>query len=421
MGKVQKRLNFSKRTKNLIFGKVDGKCSVPRCKNPAMGPHINSEGSVNMGVACHIHSAAKNGPRGWGHKDQDFIESEANGIWCCAYHAELIDKNKGDDYTPDTLFSWKKLAEAKVIKRMNDVPSPLGWVDSIMITEFPLENIAPKVSLSRFTLIYGDNCVGKSVLLELTSCISNSKCAERFMNNKYSFTGKVNYSTVDSYSKELEIKINNTELYRYENNLKTLLPPGDLEIIFCSEKDLRHEEHEDDIDFFMRILNVDKCALFTLIEQGTTLLHPGKMKFEIGKTGELDDDGYFDEEERRKINEEPYYELNFINSKRSRYYPFSSLSSSEKNLIILELLIIKAREVCKQRLTLLMIEDLVKFDITFFEKLSNILQNEDFQVVMTLPYRIDHMLLDKEEDNYKLKDLDYLKHWNLKIIKENKV
>lgn len=59
-----------------------------------MGPYYESDGAVNMGTACHIYSAAAEGPRGQGGKDKAFLESEANGIWCCAYHGTLIDKKK---------------------------------------------------------------------------------------------------------------------------------------------------------------------------------------------------------------------------------------------------------------------------------------------------------------------------------------
>ena len=74
-----------------------------------------------MGVACHIYSASENGPRGQGNKNSEFLGSEENGIWCCQYHANLIDKNNGVDYPVSTLFMWKKLAEARVLKEMNEV------------------------------------------------------------------------------------------------------------------------------------------------------------------------------------------------------------------------------------------------------------------------------------------------------------
>lgn len=136
MDDAKKRLDFNKGVPDILYKQAGGRCSVPRCNNPTMGPYYDHEGAVNMGVACHIYSASENGPRGWGGKDPEFIKSEKNGIWCCQYHATLIDKKKGKDYPANVLFAWKKLAEARTLKNMNDTPSPLGWVESIEFTEF---------------------------------------------------------------------------------------------------------------------------------------------------------------------------------------------------------------------------------------------------------------------------------------------
>lgn len=190
-----------------------------------------------MGVACHIYSASENGPRGQGNKNSEFLGSAENGIWCCQYHANLIDKNNGVDYPASTLFMWKKLAEARVLKEMNDIPSPLGWVESINFTTFMNNHILPSIKLSRLTLLCGKNGTGKSSLLEFSASISNSKYSDRFINTKIKnnsgkyelaiFNAEVIYSTVDSFSKKISLKIENSILLRTENNKECLLPPGD--------------------------------------------------------------------------------------------------------------------------------------------------------------------------------------------------
>ncbi|MEW3947073.1 hypothetical protein QOZ26_30355, partial [Pseudomonas aeruginosa] len=107
----------------------------------------------NMGVACNIYSAAEDGPRGRGGQTDAFIGSEKNGIWCCSAHASLIDKKKGNEFPFTVLFAWKELAEARIRKLLDDVPSPLGWVDAIEFSEY--ENLInpPRITLSRNTLI----------------------------------------------------------------------------------------------------------------------------------------------------------------------------------------------------------------------------------------------------------------------------
>ena len=95
---ITKRINFKSNVPDILYRQAGGRCSTPRCKNPTMGPYYDGDGAVNQGVACHIYSASEDGPRGWGDKDENFISSADNGIWCCQYHASLIDKNKGIIY-----------------------------------------------------------------------------------------------------------------------------------------------------------------------------------------------------------------------------------------------------------------------------------------------------------------------------------
>lgn len=70
------RIDFSQTTKLEIFKRVNGRCSVPRCTNVTIGPFLEFDGAVNMGVACHIYSAAEDGPRGQGEQTDAFISSE---------------------------------------------------------------------------------------------------------------------------------------------------------------------------------------------------------------------------------------------------------------------------------------------------------------------------------------------------------
>ena len=418
------RIEFDRGVPEILFKRANGKCSVPRCKKPTMGPFSESDGAVNMGIACHIYSAAENGPRGRGGKDGAFISSEQNGIWCCSYHANLIDKNKGNDYPATVLFAWKALVEARALKQMNDTPSPLGWVESIEFLTFPVKNTLPKAILSRRTLVWGRNGSGKTSLLEVAASITKSKYAERFSSTKrmsengkhehLTFSSRIIYSTVDSFSKEIDIEITGDNITRHENQVTCLLPPGDIEVVYCSQDDLQKIEDEDDIDFMMRVLNVDKVTLFALAQIGTKSLIPGEIKFQ--RAMDYIDDGDV-LHPLSKDNGQPYYELAFKKEKEESFIPVECLSGTEKDRLILDFLITKAREVCKQRLTLLLIENLsILFDSDNFKSLLINLEKEDFQVVITLPPSREKELLNFTLQTPQLKPLDYLETWRLSII-----
>ena len=55
----KKRIDFKSGVPDLLYRQAGGRCSVPRCSNPTMGPYYAKDGAVNMGVASHIYSAAE--------------------------------------------------------------------------------------------------------------------------------------------------------------------------------------------------------------------------------------------------------------------------------------------------------------------------------------------------------------------------
>lgn len=423
--KKQNRLDFSRKVVETLYKKSNGRCSVPRCTRPTMGPLKNGNESINMGVACHIYSAAENGPRGRGDKDDKFIRSESNGIWCCAYHAALIDKANGKDYPASVLLAWKALIEARTLKHMTDRPSPLGWVETIQFTEFANSTVHPKATLSRNTLIFGPNCSGKSALMEFTASISNSRYCERFSGTKtknsdgtYSparYKARITYSTVDTLSKNVDIELSGENLIRYEDSKPCLLSPGDLEVIFCTEREQRIYDGEDNVDFLMRFLNVDNSALYAISKLGSDELLPRIIRFEQATEYDYDRD---EEIKKRKPDGSPYMELQFKHSHSDDWISYDCLSTSEQGKLLIDLAITKAREVSKQRLTLLLIDDPISnFDSENFKWLLNVLSNSDFQSAVVLPpYRHDDVL-DHENNNTRLQTLDYLEQWRLVTLK----
>jgi len=416
------RIDFKSGVSNVLFKKVDGHCSVPRCKKPAMGPY--NYGAVNMGVACHIYSASEKGPRGRGGKDEAFISSEKNGIWCCSYHASLIDKNVGRDYPANVLFAWKALAEARVLKQMNDEPSPLGWIESIEFTSFPTLSKLPKINLFKCTLLTGKNGSGKTSILAAAASISNSCFADRFDGVKkrgvdetlypVTFSAKVTYTTVDTLEKEVCLDITGTTLTRRVNMRDCLLPPGDLEVIYWSTSDFKRQDDEDDVDYFMRVLNIDRSALFAMAKIGATTVIRGTI--------DVVQEHIYDEEEDREVpkykeNRKPYYNLRLKKVEDKASHCYEALSGGEKDLLIIDLLISKAREICKERLTLLLIDDLAyNLDQSNFEILLRALAKEDFQSIVSLPPAKEREIITYKENNPSLNDLDYLREWCLAVL-----
>lgn len=391
-----------------------------------MGPYYSVKGAVNLGIACHIYSASKEGPRGWGDKNEAFIKSEANGLWCCAVHGNVIDKKNGRDYPVSQLFAWKALAEARVLKQINDSPSPLGWVDTVEFTRFGPKIRPPKLKLSSCTLLSAENGTGKSALMQLAASISDASFAERFLgdmtkgsaddNIPNRFAGKVTYSTVDTLSKVVQLEFLAGELVRRIGTTTCLLPPGDVAFIYCESEPLRRRNGEDDLDLLMRVLGLDKSALLALTRLSAGVLMAGDFRFSHAEEDMEDETG---DEPQKRIKEDgsPYMELSFQKANCEFSISYAGLSGSEQTRLVLDLFISKAREVAKERLTLLMLDDIVcSLDEGNFGYLLDALPKESFQSLVVLPPRKGKFFLNVDGDTASFGDENRFSEWRVATL-----
>lgn len=126
--KEVERLEFSSKTKRVLASRVGYRCSNPNCKiKSTIGPNDDWNGVVLLGEAAHIIGAIQDGedklsPRADSTKKVSDIVSLENGIWLCRHCHKLVD-SKTSTYTVKKLKEWKKLAEEKQAKILEEQPS----------------------------------------------------------------------------------------------------------------------------------------------------------------------------------------------------------------------------------------------------------------------------------------------------------
>ncbi len=125
--------DFNREVISALSERVAHTCSFPGCANSTVGPSEESAKAVNKtGMACHIY-AASNGPSARRVASDQTIDltSIENGIWMCYKHGKIID---GDEsrYKPDTLKSWRAIAElrAKLAHETGVAPSALHQLNT---------------------------------------------------------------------------------------------------------------------------------------------------------------------------------------------------------------------------------------------------------------------------------------------------
>ena len=88
---MSNRDDFSQKTKAALASRAGYRCSLPNCRAQTIGPDRTPDGSLSIGVACHIHAASPNGPRYDPGQSPEERASIDNGIWCCATCSRIVD------------------------------------------------------------------------------------------------------------------------------------------------------------------------------------------------------------------------------------------------------------------------------------------------------------------------------------------
>jgi hypothetical protein len=170
------RADFPAQVRTLVAQRAGYQCSIPTCRRLTIGPGAAATQIADIGVASHIYSAARNGPRGTGGLSFEQRRSADNAIWLCADHGRLVDTNAGDQYPASLLRSWKGLHEAFCRLEMGGHARPFGWVESLKITEAPALLADREFYFSPRNLIVGENATGKQYSQILSLELGNRPC-----------------------------------------------------------------------------------------------------------------------------------------------------------------------------------------------------------------------------------------------------
>jgi hypothetical protein len=134
----QRRINFTLAVKQIVASRSAYECSFTGCSSLTIGPGRGADSVSNTGVAAHIYSAVPKGPRGQGKLSEFELSAASNAIWLCETHAKLIDNNRGNDFPPAVLTSYKGLHEASVMRKHTGLYAPLGWFHELRILRGPV-------------------------------------------------------------------------------------------------------------------------------------------------------------------------------------------------------------------------------------------------------------------------------------------
>ena len=202
------RIDFSKKTRVLVASRSGYQCSFPGCSQITIGPGARLSEFSATGVAAHIYSASTGGPRGQGRLGEKELKAPSNAIWLCQHHAKLVDNNRGDQYPPAVLLSYKALHEARTARAHRGIFSPFAWFHQLLVKHGPVFRTPAKIHFGKLTFLLGDNGTGKSALWQWLAGMSDPVTLTRWrrqLRQDQPLSFEVTYFSPDQHVVELEL------------------------------------------------------------------------------------------------------------------------------------------------------------------------------------------------------------------------
>lgn len=364
------RVNFSPKTKQLVAERAGLQCSYPTCNRRTLGPGAEVDETSNSGTAAHIYSAAAGGPRGQGGLTEEELKHPDNAIWFCRVHGTLIDNNRGDQFPPQLLLSYKQLHEARIAREHQGLYSPLGWFHSTRIRKSPIFKSNESFILAKLNLIIGNNGTGKSGLCEWMGGLFDISFLERWRAPASSLDYDLTFFVPREVEVGLELTNNDSILYRVDGK-RAPVNPFKINLIFPRRESRRliPEEENDDLLHVAGVLKIDPSVVESVVEE----IH----NFRHAKIGNI----HFKSKDNTRIM---YLDVDGTTPGLS----FGALSGREQERVFIEFSSALARYCGRYAPTLLLLDGFVSiFFDGWFDYYSHHFLDPDnqFQTILTIP------------------------------------
>ena len=366
------REEFPQRIKDLAAKRAGFICSMPECEQITIGPGDSHDQSKSIGRANHIYSASgERGPRGSGGLSSDELKSIENCFWTCANCSDIIDKNEGKDFSPETLLAYKHLHEAKIKSHLEGSKIPFNWFYSMTISDSPIFIRGSTFKLGQLTLLNGSNSSGKTALCDWIVGSIDPELTRRWLPpNRISTMIKYDVIYYDPNEQCLSITISKSGRYRVRlngrnmpflaSNVKILWPKGHLS---------RIEPDTDDINRLSQRLDTPIEITVNLIEH-------------------LNNIGSDFIDNIRIVKSDEGYKLYFKFTHNKYEVPMSGISGSELNHTLIEFAVLQASEWSQHCPTLLILDGVLNnFDKEHFASMTRYFRESDnvIQIIASSP------------------------------------
>ena len=375
----RRRIEFSKKTRDVVAQRAAFRCSFPGCGRITIGPTSDPIAVANTGHAAHIYGAAVSGrgPRGNGGLSENELKSAHNAIWLCGNHASLVDKHRGRDYPADKLHSYKSLHETRTALELGGLHVPFGWVDCLTIRSSPLFLGECKIDLAKLNLVMGANSAGKTALCQWMAAMSNPSQLERweriFPSDRRRVSAEVKYFDPDPHRLRVSFLSNDYPQYQLDGEpIVSAVAP--VKVIVPGEVEFSGDE-EDDLDVLSKALNLHPYEARALCDA-----------LEIGN----DHNDHFVKAWFNQDEDQRYMHIQVRTATATETRVLRALGGSERTRLLMQLGIIAANRMARMSPTVLVLDaGFWRLDRNWLRRYAEILASPTcrFQTIAALPPR----------------------------------
>ncbi|GEP52751.1 hypothetical protein FNO01nite_34230 [Flavobacterium noncentrifugens] len=365
----RKDTEFDEKIKIIIAQRSGYKCNFPGCGKTLIGPGQTSLDYISIGEVAHIYSAAKNGPRSDGGLSIEDLKRSENGMLLCRPHHKIVDrKSKNSKYTSDMLSRMKSKHEFSISAELGEYNYPINWVSSIKVIQSSIFKNTLTLDLGKVTFVYGENGVGKTVLVNLLKSIFSQKIISSWKQNSIKFNVE---STLDNpVLSKIDVEIEHGKMTYQIGKSKFPFVPYDFNVIYLYGK---LKPLRDDIETIAHCLDISRDYLIQII---STI----GLNFAL-RTKHI---------EIRHVRKKPYVvDRIYVDIGNGWVQSFGSCSSTEQASVVLDIVFSLASEMSKFKSVLMLIDwlPLLWFDDSNIQKYIDFLQSPEchFQTVFVAP------------------------------------
>ena len=369
------RINFSKSVKKTVAERNGFRCSFPGCDSTTIGPGAALHDAMSTGVAAHIYSASPEGPRGQATLAAHDLVGIGNALWLCANHARVIDANRGVEFPPTRLHSFKTAHEARIAFEQRGGSFKFGWLQSLVVQESPLFVSRSRLDFGRTTMVVGANASGKTALCEwLAGCTEISYLKRWSPAGRNGKRTQVKYEALNPLPLDWTVRIYEKNNIQFDvNGFPTPRLNVPYAFIHAPERPYLYRPNADEETvsaYLAKWLRIDVALVHNVVR---SLATRGGHHIHNPRFVERDD------QEALLVDVDGTHPG----------LAFQDLSDTEQIRVVIEMAVERARFEAQRQPTIVLVDCMARFDRRQFEDYAEFIaaQTRQFQAVVTAPMR----------------------------------